>query len=193
MRITRVTTRTGDDGTTGLAGGQRVSKDSVRIEACGDVDELSSWLGAALALGLDGSLEEAIRRVQHDLFSLGSDLAVLEEDRERFGVPHIRAADVQRLETETAELQEALGVLPEFLLPGGAPAAALLHVARAVCRRAERRAVALCRESPLDPHVLSYLNRLSDLLFVMARQENRLRNVSDVFWKKPRGGEAAPG
>jgi cob(I)alamin adenosyltransferase len=181
-RITRVYTRTGDDGATSLGGGRRVPKDSPRIEAYGTVDELNSQIGAALAAGLVPPLAEALAPVQNDLFHLGSDLCVSEEDKARRPVPRIEERHVLALERLMDRLSEELSALENFILPGGSAGAARLHVARTVCRRAERRVVALARQEPVGAHTVTYLNRLSDLLFVMARYENRSRGVSDVLW-----------
>jgi cob(I)alamin adenosyltransferase len=181
-RITRVYTRTGDDGTTGLGGGQRVPKDSPRIAAYGTVDELSSAIGAAVAAGLDGRLASALERVQNDLFNLGSDLCILEEDKARMPVPVVEERHVLALERLMDELSAVLPPLDNFILPGGSPGAAHLHVARTVCRRAERLLVALSREEAVGLHTKVYLNRLSDALFVMARYENHQKGVPDVLW-----------
>ena len=181
-RITRVYTRTGDDGTTGLGGGQRVAKDSVRIETFGTVDELSSAIGAAIALGLDPRLAEVLGRIQNELFNVGSDLCILEEDKAAMPVPVVEARHVEALERLMDELSSELSPLENFILPGGSPGAAQLHVARTVCRRAERLAVTLAREEAVGPFVVRYLNRLSDALFVMARYENLRRGFPDVLW-----------
>ncbi len=181
-RITKVYTRTGDDGTTGLGGGQRVPKDSPRIEAYGTVDELSSAIGVALALGLHSRLAECLTRVQNDLFNLGSDLCILEEDKAARPVPVIEERHVEALERLMDDLSAELAPLENFILPGGSPGAAQLHVARTVCRRAERRTIALSRQEAVGPLVVKYLNRLSDALFVMARYENLRRGIPDVLW-----------
>ncbi len=181
-RITKVYTRTGDDGTTGLGGGQRVPKDSGRIEAYGTVDELSSAIGVALALGLDAKLAARLPRIQNDLFNLGSDLCILEEDKARMPVPGVEPRHVEALERLIDELQEELAPLANFILPGGSPGAAQLHVARTICRRAERLAIHLAREEPVGASVVPYLNRLSDALFVMARYENLKRGTPEVLW-----------
>jgi cob(I)alamin adenosyltransferase len=181
-RITKVYTRTGDDGTTGLGGGQRVGKDSARIEAYGTVDEVNSVLGVALASGLSDAIAEPLRNVQNELFHLGSDLCILEEDKARMPVPRIEERHVLALEKLMDRLSEELPPLENFILPGGSPGAAHLHVARTVCRRAERLVVTLARSESVGPWTVRYLNRLSDALFVMARYENRSRGVSDVLW-----------
>jgi cob(I)alamin adenosyltransferase len=181
-RITKVYTKTGDDGSTGLGGGQRVAKDSARIATYGTVDELNSVLGLALAAGLDETLAEELTRVQNELFHLGSDLCVLEEDKEKTPVPHIEARHVEALEQCLDRLTPEVGPLRNFILPGGSLGAAHLHVARTVCRRAERLLVTLAREEPVGEHALRYLNRLSDALFVMARYENKAKGVEDTLW-----------
>ncbi len=181
-RITKVYTRTGDDGTTGLGGGQRVAKDSPRIAAYGTVDELSSIIGTALASGLDGALSTTLRRIQNELFNLGSDLCILEEDKARMPVPTIEERHVTALEALMDALSADLPPLDNFILPGGSAGAAHLHVARTVCRRAERLLVSLAREETVGPYTIRYLNRLSDALFVMARRENQTKGLADVLW-----------
>lgn len=181
-RITKVYTRTGDDGTTGLGGGQRVAKESLRVSAYGTVDELSSTLGVAEAGGLVDRLGEPVKRIQNDLFHLGSDLCILEEDKESFQVPQIEERHVLFLEELMDELMEELEPLENFILPGGVLGAAQLHVARTICRRAERDVIALSREEAVGGFTIQYLNRLSDTLFVMARYENKQRGGSDVLW-----------
>lgn len=181
-RLTRIYTRRGDDGTTGLGGGQRVSKDSVRVTAYGSVDELSAAIGMALAYGVVPRLDAILRGVQNDLFHLGSDLCFVEEDKRQFAVPQIEARHVEALERAIDELNADVGPLENFILPGGSVGAAHLHLARTICRRAEREVLALSREEAIGPQVLAYLNRLSDALFVMARYENRQRNVGEPLW-----------
>jgi cob(I)alamin adenosyltransferase len=181
-RITRVYTRTGDDGTTGLAGNRRLQKDAPRIASYGTVDELNSVLGVALSSGLDEQLTTALVRIQNELFHLGSDLCVLEEDKAHLAVPVIEDRHVRALEELMDRLTAELGPLANFILPGGSAGAAQLHVARTVCRRAERHLVSLARQEAIGPYVLAYINRLSDALFVMARYENLRRGVPDVLW-----------
>jgi len=181
-RITKVYTRTGDDGTTALGGGQRVEKDSARIAAYGTVDELSSQIGVAIAWGLDPELSAELLRVQNELFHLGSDLCILEEDKARFPVPTIEERHVVALESLMDRLGEEVGPLKNFILPGGSPGAAQLHVARTVCRRAERELVTLGRAERVGPWTIRYLNRLSDALFVLARAENHRRGIADSLW-----------
>ena len=185
-RITKVYTRTGDDGTTGLGGGQRVRKDSLRIESYGTVDELNSQLGVALALSPAPRLETFLSAVQNELFHLGSDLCILEEDKETMPVPQIEAKHVERLERFMDELSETVPPLDNFILPGGSPIAAHLHVARTVCRRAERLLVALAAEEAVGPETIHYLNRLSDTLFVAARYQNAQEGRGDVLWDSRR-------
>jgi cob(I)alamin adenosyltransferase len=175
-RLTRIVTRTGDGGTTGLADGSRVSKDSLRIEAIGEVDELNSVLGVLLAEALPEEMRSCITGVQHDLFDLGGELS-------RPGHPIMTAAHVARLEASLERNNAALAPLADFVLPGGSRAAALAHVARAVCRRAERRLVALASHETVPAAGLQYLNRLSDLLFVLARVLNREAGRPDVLWE----------
>jgi cob(I)alamin adenosyltransferase len=181
-RLTRIYTRTGDAGETALGGGQRLPKDHPRIAAYGTVEELSSALGVALAGGLEARLAEEVLRIQNELFHLGADLSVREEDKERRPGPRIEPRHVEALERTIDELNGELGPLTNFVLPGGSLGAARLHVARTVCRRAERLLVTLMRDEPVGSHTLEYLNRLSDALFVMARWENHRRGVADVLW-----------
>ena len=181
-RITKVYTRTGDDGTTGLGGGQRVAKESLRVSAYGTVDEINSHIGVALASGLDERLRKPLQRIQNDLFHVGSDLCILEEDKKKFNVPKIEPRHVEFLEQEMDALSEELEPLANFILPGGTLGASHLHVARAVCRRAERDVIALSREEEVGDQVVPFLNRLSDALFVMARYENVKNGVGDVLW-----------
>ncbi len=181
-RLTSIYTRRGDEGETSLGGGQRVPKDSARIAACGTVDELNSAIGVALAQGLTPRLRETLPVIQNDLFHLGSDLAFREEDKQALELPQIEERHVQKLEQLIDELNEIVGPLQNFILPGGSIEAAQLHVARTVCRRAERAALTLAREEPIGEFVLPYLNRLSDLLFVMARYENKQQGVVEPLW-----------
>jgi len=177
-RLSRIYTRTGDGGTTGLSDGARVPKDALRIEAIGAVDELNSTLGVLLA---EPDLAEPVRLcltdVQHDLFDLGGELSMP-------GHTLVNAARVTQIENILDRFNEPLAALKDFILPGGSRAAALTHVARAVCRRAERRLVALHRVEPVALPALHYLNRLSDLLFVLARWINRETGHGDVLWQQ---------
>jgi cob(I)alamin adenosyltransferase len=182
-KLDRIYTKTGDEGLTGLGGGQRVAKDSARVEAYGTVDELNSQIGVALALGLCDRLATELPPIQNQLFDLGSDLATPASSQARHPVPTIQPRHIERLEALIDELNAVVGPLTNFLLPGGSVGAAQLHVARTVCRRAERQATTLVREETLGPTVLPYLNRLSDALFVMARYENHERGVSEPLWE----------
>lgn len=182
-RLTKIYTKGGDKGLTSLGGGQRVPKDDLRVGVYGTVDELNSQLGVALALGLSERLSAEIAHIQNDLFDLGSDLCFLEEDKGKWSIPQIEARHVERLETLIDEITAIVGPLENFILPGGNLGAAQLHVARTVCRRAEREASTLAREQGVGPHVISYLNRLSDALFVMARFENHQRGVPEPLWQ----------
>ncbi|MFY9268962.1 MAG: cob(I)yrinic acid a,c-diamide adenosyltransferase [Candidatus Manganitrophaceae bacterium] len=181
-RITKVYTRTGDDGTTGLGSNQRVPKDSARIEAYGEVDELNSQIGAAVAAGLAAPLPEILGGIQNDLFHLGSDLCIPEAEKAHLQVPRIEQRHVDALERAIDRLSEELASLPNFILPGGSVGSAQLHISRTVCRRAERRLITLRRAEPVGPQTVPYLNRLSDLLFVMARYENKQRKTPDILW-----------
>jgi len=181
-RITKVYTRTGDDGTTALGGGQRLPKDALRVSVYGTVDELSSQLGVALAHGLVERLVTPLQRIQNELFHLGSDLCILQEDKKRFSVPQIEKRHIDFLEEIIDALAEELEPLANFILPGGSLGAAHLHVARTVCRRAERDLTSLARQEAVGEQTVPYLNRLSDALFVMARYENHHRGVADILW-----------
>jgi cob(I)alamin adenosyltransferase len=173
--VARIYTRGGDDGTTGLTGGKRVSKDSPRIEACGSVDELNAMIGVVRSHALPESVDKALHRVQEDLFAMGASLATPEgADRSSWG---IRDADVSALEKEIDAYEDSLEPLAQFILPGGAGAA--LHLARTVSRRAERRCVALSRLEKIDLQIIRYLNRLSDLCFVLARYVNRELSIPE--------------
>ncbi|MCG8604881.1 cob(I)yrinic acid a,c-diamide adenosyltransferase [bacterium] len=184
LRITKVYTKQGDDGTTRLGGGQEVSKDTARIHTYGTVDELNSVIGIALSFELTEIVQKTLIQVQHQLFTLGGELCVLEEDRKKWEMKEIAADDVERLEQLMDTLNEELQPLEEFILPGGGRVASFLHQARCVCRRAERLAVGLAESESVSRNVIKYLNRLSDALFVMARYENHKRGVKDVYWKK---------
>lgn len=181
-RLTRIYTKTGDDGTTGLGSGQRVDKDNLRIETFGTVDELNAAIGLACAAGVDPEIGDVLRGIQNELFHLGSDLCFPEQEKARSPVPGVEARHVEALEHQIDRIASRLGPLENFILPGGVESAARLHMARCICRRAERLAVALARAEPVGPFVLAYLNRLSDALFVMARAENRRAGVADVLW-----------
>jgi cob(I)alamin adenosyltransferase len=183
-RLSKIYTRTGDDGTTGLGDGSRVPKDSPRVEAYGTVDELNSVVGLLLAVpGLPEEVTGCLTEVQHELFDMGGELCIP-------GHRMIRDEQVTRLEQELDRFNEALPPLKEFILPGGGPAAAACHLARTVARRAERRAWTLARAESVNPELLKYLNRLSDLLFVVARVLARHERGAEVLWKHKRGKSA---
>ncbi|MCI0395231.1 MAG: cob(I)yrinic acid a,c-diamide adenosyltransferase [Chloroflexi bacterium] len=181
-RLTKIYTRKGDDGTTALGSRTRVAKDSPRVAAYGTVDELNSAIGLALAGGLAPRLAQVLPVVQNELFHLGSDLCFTEEDKKSYQIPQVEARHVAALEALMDELTAVVGPLENFILPGGSPGAARLHVARTVCRRAEREVVTLARTEAVGPYVLPYLNRLSDALFVMARYENHERGTAEPLW-----------
>ena len=181
-RLTKIYTRTGDDGTTGLADGSRVAKDSPRIEAIGAVDELNSAIGLLLTEDLPERMSATFTGVQHDLFDLGGELSVP-------GHAVVSESHVARLERELDALNAKLPALKDFVLPGGSRAAAAAHLARAACRHAERRLVALTRTQSVPPLLLQYLNRLSDLLFVAARALNRHAGRDDVLWEQGKNRE----
>jgi cob(I)alamin adenosyltransferase len=181
-RLTKIYTKGGDQGKTSLGGGQRVSKDALRVEAYGTVDELNSQLGVALAAGLCERLAEVLPVIQNELFHLGSDLCFIEEDKVKYAIPQIEARHVEALEQLIDEITAIVGPLENFILPGGSLGSAHLHVARTVCRRAERITTTLIAEEAIGPYVLAYLNRLSDALFVMARYENHQKGVPEPLW-----------
>jgi len=177
-RLSKIYTRTGDDGSTGLGDGSRVPKEGLRVEAFGTVDEANSAIGVVLSTAaLPLPVARCLTEVQHDLFDLGGELCIP-------GHRMIQASHVERLEQELDGFNESLPPLKEFILPGGGPAAAACHVARTVCRRAERRCWSLARVETVAPEALQYLNRLSDLLFVLARVLARHENGSEVFWRR---------
>ncbi len=176
-RLSKIYTRTGDQGTTGLGNGNRVSKDSLRIHALGEVDELNAVLGLLLAEDLPEEVRTLLTGIQHDLFDLGGEVCIP-------GMEMISARQVSHLETELDRLNEPLEMLKDFILPGGTRAAAQAHLARTVCRRAERTMVALAQEEAVNEAPRQYLNRLSDLLFVLGRVLNRAAGHGDVLWQK---------
>ena len=178
-RLSKIVTRTGDDGTTGLGDGSRVPKDAARIAAIGDVDELNSALGVLLAEELPAGVRDTLVVAQHDLFDLGGELSIP-------GYAAVTDAHVGRLEAAVTRFNENLAPLKEFILPGGARSAALAHAARTICRRAERTVVHLAAEGSVNDPARRYLNRLSDLLFVLARTLNHAAGRADVLWQKDR-------
>jgi len=178
-RLSKIATRTGDDGTTGLGDGSRVDKDALRVQAMGDVDELNSHLGLLLCEDMPADLREELVTIQHDLFDLGGELCIP-------GFAMITDTQVARLDALLAKYNATLPALAEFILPAGSRAAAQSHVCRTVCRRAERAIVALGKAEPLNAQPRKYVNRLSDLLFVLARVLNRHAGGGDVLWQKGR-------
>jgi cob(I)alamin adenosyltransferase len=178
----RIYTRTGDKGQTSLLGGGRVPKDAPRVEAYGALDEANSWVGAARAQGQDPLLDRTLELVQHRLYNCSSNLAT--PPGSEFEPPQIEAEDVAFLEQAIDRFEQETGALTSFVLPGGSALAGALHVARTVCRRAERRMVTLSAEEPVDPLVLKFVNRCSDFLFAAARYANRVQERPDVSWDR---------
>ena len=181
-RITKVTTHTGDDGTTALGSGARVPKSDLRIEVFGAVDELNAQIGVVLASNLAVELAGPLKQVQNDLFHLGADLSVPDPAKPQRPGPTVAERHVAHLDNLSAQFNARLAPLQNFVLPGGHVAAAHLHVARTICRRAERQAVALATREPIGPHIVPYLNRLSDLLFIMSRVQNKLAGIPEPIW-----------
>ena len=185
VKLNKIYTRTGDDGTTGLVDGSRVAKSDAIMQAIGDVDEANSAIGVAIAALGDCDEAALLRRIQNDLFDLGADLATPLGDDEPEWALRMTEAQVQRLEQEIDALNGGLTALDSFILPGGSPAAAAIHLARAITRRAERSAVAAAGQRALSMHARNYLNRLSDLLFVLGRYVNakpELGGNGDIKW-----------
>ena len=178
-RLSKIVTRTGDTGTTGLGDGSRVGKDSARIAAIGEIDELNSTLGLLLSETLPEAVAECLTSAQHDLFDLGGELSIP-------GHSAVTDAQVVRLEDAVEQFNADLGPLKEFILPGGTRAAAIAHIARTVCRRAERSLVQMAATDPVSDPARRYVNRLSDLLFVLARTLNRAAGRKDVLWQRGR-------
>lgn len=176
-RLSKISTRTGDDGTTGLGDGSRTDKDSLRVEAMGDVDELNSHLGLLLCEDMPETLRHEMVAIQHDLFDLGGELCIP-------GYTMIKDEHIVRLDDMLAKYNATLPSLAEFILPAGSRAASQAHVCRTVCRRAERSIVALGKAETLNAQPRQYVNRLSDLLFVLARVLNRHAGGDDVLWKR---------
>jgi cob(I)alamin adenosyltransferase len=178
-RLSKIYTKTGDDGSTGLGDGSRTPKDSPRVNAYGTVDELNSAIGMVLAQDISAPVRETLTQIQHDLFDLGGELCIP-------GMAMIHDADVTRLETTLDGFNADLPMLKEFILPGGGMAAACCHLARTVCRRTERETVTLARVESVRPEAIRYLNRLSDLLFVLARVLARASGHGEVLWQHER-------
>ena len=184
----KIYTKTGDAGTTALFGGTRVPKHHIRIESYGTVDELNSHLGLIRDQDIDTHSQEVLTHIQDRLFTVGAILAtdpekaVLKSGKERLNIPKISEDDVKQLETEMDTMNEALPPMTHFILPGGHTTVSYCHIARCVCRRAERLATLLHENEPTDPLVLKYLNRLSDYLFVLARKLSTLLNAEEIKW-----------
>ena len=179
-RLSKIYTRTGDDGTTGLGDGSRINKDSLRVEAMGDVDELNSVIGIMLTEPVPEHLIGLLTQIQHDLFNVGGEICIP-------GYVILQQTRIDDLEEAIDTLNDELAPLKEFILPGGSKASAYCHLARTVCRRAERKLVELHRNETVTDISLQYLNRLSDLLFVMCRSINKEAGVLDVLWKNAQG------
>lgn len=180
----KIYTKTGDDGTTGLFGGDRVRKSDARLNCYGTIDELNAALGVAIAGQSPGAIFDSIRRVQHELFTLGAHLATPEDSPSTSSLPLLDESTVHQLEMEIDQADHELPPLRNFILPGGCELAARLHLARTICRRAERLLVDFSMDRPLNPLILTYVNRLSDWLFVMARLANKRAGLSDIPWEK---------
>ncbi|MDX2166463.1 MAG: cob(I)yrinic acid a,c-diamide adenosyltransferase [Deltaproteobacteria bacterium] len=198
INITRVYTRTGDAGTTALVGGERVAKDSRRVECYGEIDELNAILGLARSLNHEAAaspardrLETILQKLQNELFDVGSELAT-PPDAEYEGMYKVSAADVQALEALMDECQRDLEPLKSFILPGGGVVSAVLHQARTVCRRTERQIIRLGREETIGEHVIPYVNRLSDLLFVLSRWVGKQRGEREFLWERGLRNQARP-
>lgn len=176
-RLNRIVTRGGDKGETSLGDGARVSKSDLRIDLLGDIDELNSWIGIVLARDAGDDVRATLELAQHDLFDFGGALCFPE-------APVLTEQHVARIDAASVALNKTLPPLKEFILPGGAPLIAELHVARTVCRRVERRAVAFFAHDPKGEHAAAYLNRLSDFLFIAARHEGRRLGVKETLWEK---------
>lgn len=180
MRLTKIYTRQGDEGMTRLADGARISKNDIRVQAYGEVDELNSLLGVVLSMQPGVRIREMLHTIQHQLFNLGGELATAGDAK-----PLILPEMVAGLERDLDELNSGLRPLEEFILPGGSPEAAQLQLARTVCRRAERSIISLQEVHSINANILAYVNRLSDLLFVMARYENKTSGTDEPLWKNP--------
>ena len=185
VKLNKIYTKTGDDGTTGLVDGSRIAKNDPRMAAIGDVDELNSALGVAICAIADGELIAKLRVIQNDLFDLGADLATPAEEGDSFQpsdmVLRVTPAQIERLESDIDEANEKLDPLTSFILPGGKEDAAAIHLARAICRRAERVAVTASQSVAINPQALAYINRLSDYLFVLGRLLND-GGQADILW-----------
>ena len=184
----KIYTKTGDKGTTALFGGTRVSKHHIRIDSYGTIDELNAWLGLIRDQGIDGHSKKLLAIIQDKLFTIGAILAtdpekaLLKSGKERLNIPKINASDIELLEKEMDAMNESLPPMTHFILPGGHTTVSYCHIARTVCRRAERMATQLFEKEPFDENVLSYINRLSDYLFVLARKLSKDLKADEIKW-----------
>ncbi len=180
----KIYTKGGDKGQTGLFGGERVSKNSERIEAYGTIDELNSFIGLAVEEVKSPEIKTVLQKIQNELFTLGSDLATpLDEKNEKYKIPRVPKSFYEEAEKQIDKIEEQLEPLQNFILPGGSKASALLNICRTICRRAERRVVALKASIDIGENIIIFLNRLSDLFFVLARYENMISGIPDIIWK----------
>ncbi|HSP87771.1 MAG TPA: cob(I)yrinic acid a,c-diamide adenosyltransferase [Ignavibacteriaceae bacterium] len=180
----KIYTKGGDKGETGLFGGERVSKDSLRIEAYGTVDELNSFIGLTVIEIKDPEVKALLNKIQDTLFTLGSDLATPENQKNKtYTIPRINKSHAEEIEKEIDKFDSKLEELRNFILPGGCKSSALLHICRTICRRAERRVVSLNNGVNVNPDIIIFLNRLSDLFFILARYENKISGMEDVKWQ----------
>ncbi len=179
----KIYTKTGDKGETSLFGGQRVPKDNLRIEAYGTVDELNAYLGQAVASSISEEVKTVLYKIQNQLFAVGSDLATPHDKNIKKDIPRVNQEMIDKLESLIDSFDSKLPELRNFILPGGNSAASSLHIARTICRKIERRIVTLSKEENIGEYILKYLNRLSDLLFILARFENQESNTPDVIWQ----------
>jgi len=180
----KIYTKGGDKGETGLFGGERVPKDSIRIEAYGTIDELNSFIGLTIIEIKDQEVKELLNRIQNNLFTLGSDLAAPDNEKnKKHNIPRIKESHFEEIEKEIDKFDSRMEELRNFILPGGCKSSALLHICRIICRRAERRVVTLSNGVNLNPEIIIFLNRLSDLFFVLARYENKISGIEDIKWQ----------
>lgn len=178
-------TKTGDSGSTSLAGGQRIKKNDLRIESYGTTDELNSFIGLAISFGTDILTTEYLTQIQNHIFDLGADLSILPEDKIKFKLQEFGNSYTSSLEVMIDAITEKLSPLKEFILPGGTQTSSYLHACRTICRRAERQVITLSEAAgDINPECIKYLNRLSDLLFVLARYENHVKNIPEPKWKQ---------
>ncbi|RTE53461.1 cob(I)yrinic acid a,c-diamide adenosyltransferase [Arenibacter aquaticus] len=191
----KIYTKTGDDGTTGLFGGTRVPKHHIRIESYGTLDELNSWIGLIRDQNIDERSRKVLLNIQDRLFTAGALLAIdpkkekLKNGKDRLNIPKINMGDIEQLESEIDHMEEGLAPMTHFVLPGGHTTVSYCHIARTICRRAERMAAQLNELEPVDPIILSYINRLSDFLFVLARKLSHIYKVEEMKWVPEKGNQ----